>query len=94
MQSKILDDFVEYAKREFDCDIIAKASDASDTFESIFGGSFLNQIEVVTDFFEGKYLSGNVFEEVEFIVSHTTESIETDSMEIEDICDGRIELAA
>lgn len=45
MKKMLLDDFIRYAKEEFNCDIHLKASDRPDTFESIFGASFLNEEE-------------------------------------------------
>ena len=39
-----LDDFIKYVKEQFDCDISIKKSDKPDTFVSIFGVSFLNDI--------------------------------------------------
>ena len=42
---KELDDFIRYAKEQFDCDISVEKSDIPDTFERIFGASFLEQQE-------------------------------------------------
>ena len=42
MERKALDDFIQYAKEQFDCDIFLKSCDRPDTFENIFGTSFLN----------------------------------------------------
>ena len=66
MQSKALDDFIKYAKEQFGYDIILKKEDKSDSFESIFGASFLEQnpvSEVIEEFdnelqYENNY--GNV----------------------------------
>ena len=41
MRKMSLEDFVKYAKEEFDCDIICNFDDEPDTFEKIFGTSFL-----------------------------------------------------
>ena len=41
MDKALLEKFIKYAKEEFDCDILAKPSESPDTFESIFGISFL-----------------------------------------------------
>ena len=40
-----LDDFIRYVKEQFDCDIFVEKSDTPDTFERIFGVSFLEQQE-------------------------------------------------
>jgi hypothetical protein len=40
-----LNDFVEYVKNEFDCDITIKKDKKPDTFESIFGESFSDSME-------------------------------------------------
>ena len=50
-----MNDFIKYAKEEFDSDIILeKQTKAQDTFESIFGESFLEQnnidMEIVNKF--------------------------------------------
>lgn len=45
MEKMILEDFIKYAKEQFDCDIYVKTSDMPDTFASVFGGSFLNNVE-------------------------------------------------
>lgn len=51
MDKAILEKFIKYAKEEFDCDILAKPSESSDTFESIFGMSFLeNNCDEVVEF--------------------------------------------
>lgn len=42
MERKALDDFIQYAKEQFGCDIFLKSCDRPDTFEKIFGTSFLN----------------------------------------------------
>lgn len=41
--SLLMKEFLEYAKREFDVDIVIKKSDTPDTFESLFGVSFIKQ---------------------------------------------------
>ncbi len=38
-----IEDFIKYAKEEFDCDITLESTGIPDTFESIFGVSFLAQ---------------------------------------------------
>ena len=42
MEKMILDDFIKYAKEQFNCEISVKMSDNPDTFSSIFGASFLS----------------------------------------------------
>lgn len=53
MDKALLDEFIKYVKEEFDCDIIAKPSDTPDTFESIFGMSFITDDYEKVDEFEG-----------------------------------------
>ena len=52
----VLDDFIKYAKEQFDCEISVKKCDKPDTFASIFGASFLNEkcVEIVDDKESGK----------------------------------------
>lgn len=53
MGKMVLDDFIRYAKEQFDCEISIKKCDNPDTFASIFGASFLNDknlLETVDDF--------------------------------------------
>ena len=54
-EKMVLDDFIKYAKEQFDCEISVKKCDKPDTFASIFGASFLNEkcVEMVDDF-EGR----------------------------------------
>lgn len=40
-----IEDFIKYAKEEFDCDITLEFAGVPDTFESIFGVSFLDRIK-------------------------------------------------
>ena len=42
IEKMVLDDFIRYAKEQFDCEISVKKCDKPDTFDSIFGASFLN----------------------------------------------------
>ncbi|MCC2826451.1 hypothetical protein LK511_05855 [Faecalicatena orotica] len=42
MKKMVLDDFIKYAKEQFDCEIYVKKCNKPDTFASIFGASFLN----------------------------------------------------
>lgn len=39
----MLDDFIRYAKEQFNCKISIKKCGKPDTFDSIFGASFLNE---------------------------------------------------
>ena len=43
MDKSLLDEFIAYAKEEFGYDIQVKESSTPDTFERIFGTSFLKQ---------------------------------------------------
>lgn len=43
MKKEMLEEFIKYAKEQFGCDIIPKKSSVPDTFEGIFGISFLEQ---------------------------------------------------
>lgn len=48
-----IDDFIRYAKEQFDCEITVKKSDKPDTFPQIFGASFLDDnsyVEMIDDF--------------------------------------------
>lgn len=54
MGKMVLDDFIRYAKEQFDCKISVKKCDKPDTFASIFGTSFLNDkncVEMETDIY-------------------------------------------
>lgn len=51
--SDMMDEFVKYAKKEFGCDVTFEKSLKPDTFESIFGQSFLKQKEDDMFFCEG-----------------------------------------
>lgn len=42
MRDMSLDDFIRYAKEEFNCDIICNYDEEPDTFEKIFGGQFFS----------------------------------------------------
>lgn len=42
MEKMALDDFIRYAKEQFDCEISVKECGKPDTFADIFGASFLN----------------------------------------------------
>ena len=42
MNKTMLDDFIRYAKEQFNCEISVKKSSTPDTFKSIFGVSFLD----------------------------------------------------
>lgn len=43
MKSRAIDDFIKYAKEQFDHDIVLKSNRYPDSFASIFGASFLEQ---------------------------------------------------
>lgn len=69
MGKMILDDFIKYVKEQFDCDIFLKSCDNPDTFESIFGASFLNDEKSVekVDGFENDLSYENISIDVQFI---------------------------
>ena len=70
MGKMVLDDFIKYAKEQFNCDIIVKPCDKPDTFASVFGASFLNDknyMEIV-DGFERELNYENVSIDVEFTI--------------------------
>lgn len=41
MDKDLLKEFIEFAKETYNCEITLEPSDAPDTFESIFGASFI-----------------------------------------------------
>ena len=45
MKEKELDDFIRYVKEQFGCEIFVEESDTPDTFERLFGVSFLEEQE-------------------------------------------------
>lgn len=51
--------FAKYAKEQFGYDISIKESSASDTFESLFGASFVKQNDDDIFFCEGMERRGN-----------------------------------
>lgn len=72
MRKMSLDDFIKYAKEQFDCEICLKHSDQPDTFESVFGASFFydeNNSEKV-DGFENDLRYENISIDVEFSSSN------------------------
>ena len=74
-----LDDFIRYAKEQFDCEISVKKSDKPDTFADIFGASFLNdkygvEMEMV-DSFESDISYENVTIDVQLAIDDGMGSI-------------------
>lgn len=70
MGKMVLDDFIKYAKEQFNCDITVKPCDKPDNFASVFGASFLNDknyMEIV-DGFERELNYENVSIDVEFTI--------------------------
>ena len=67
MERGAIDDFIRYAKEKFDCDIFLRSNKKPDTFEEIFGGSFLNQsvdiseVESLGDDLQYENISSNVY---------------------------------
>lgn len=65
-----IDDFIRYAKEQFDCEITVKKSDTPDTFSEIFGASFLTDniyVEMIDDF-ESNVSYENVSIDVQFTI--------------------------
>ena len=69
MGKMMLDDFIQYAKEQFDCDIFLKYCEKPDTFESLFGASFLNdeQYEEDVDYFNNDISYENISITVQFV---------------------------
>lgn len=71
MKKMMLDDFIKYAKEQFDCKISVKKCGKPDTFASIFGASFLNEkkcSEIVEEF-ESNINYENISIDVQFITN-------------------------
>lgn len=71
MKKMMLDDFIKYAKEQFDCKISVKKCGEPDTFASIFGASFLNEkkcSEIVEEF-ESNINYENISIDVQFITN-------------------------
>ncbi len=70
MGKMVLDDFIKYAKEQFDCEISVKKCDKPDTFAGIFGASFLNEKECVeiVDSFESDVSYENITIDVQFAI--------------------------
>ncbi|MDD6482786.1 MAG: hypothetical protein PUF65_11075 [Lachnospiraceae bacterium] len=70
MEKMVLDDFIKYAKEQFDCEISAKKCDSPDTFAGIFGASFLNDKSSTekVDGFESALSYENISLDVQFIM--------------------------
>ena len=66
MEKMVLDDFIKYAKEQFDCEISVKKCDSPDTFAGIFGASFLSTEKV--DGFESALSYENISLDVQFIM--------------------------
>lgn len=45
MREMTLDDFIKYAKEQFNCEIVVKKSDEPDTFASIFKGGIEKNVD-------------------------------------------------
>ncbi len=45
MEKMGLDDFIKYAKEQFDCEILIKPDNNPDTFAGVFGASFIENNE-------------------------------------------------
>lgn len=71
MKKMMLNDFIKYAKEQFDCKISVKKCGEPDTFASIFGASFLNEkkcSEIVEEF-ESNINYENISIDVQFITN-------------------------
>lgn len=71
MRKMALDDFIKYAKDQFDCEISVKMSDKPDTFASIFGASFLNDKDCLekVEGFESDLSYENISIDVQFTIA-------------------------
>jgi hypothetical protein len=56
----IKEDFVKYAKEQFNCDVSFKESNTPDTFESVFGGTFAEKSETDLNKKKLKYNKGDI----------------------------------
>lgn len=86
MKKMMLDDFIRYAKEQFDCEISVKKCNKPDTFASIFGTSFLNDnnSEEIIDEFKSDISYENISIDVQFVIED----------EMGDIYNSNVELAA
>lgn len=86
MKKMMLDDFIRYAKEQFDCGISVKKCNNPDTFASIFGTSFLNDdnSEEIIDEFKSDISYENISIDVQFVIED----------EMGDIYNSNVELAA
>ena len=50
--NELMKEFIEFAKEKYDCDVVAEPSDDPDTFEKIFGLSFVDAEKIVDKFNE------------------------------------------
>lgn len=59
MKNVNVEDFIRYAKEQFDCDLVLNTSNAPDFFQKIFGISFLeqeNDIEIENGFYDNSFM--------------------------------------
>lgn len=59
MKNVNVEDFIRYAKKQFDCDLVLNASNDPDFFQKIFGISFLeqdNDIEIENGFYDNSFM--------------------------------------
>lgn len=78
MKNRAAEDFIKYAKEQFGCDIFLKSCDKPDTFESIFGASFISQddgIEKIVDGFEDVLRYENITIDVHFEIENVMEGL-------------------
>lgn len=77
MKKIMLDDFIRYAKEQFDCKISVKKCGEPDTFASIFGASFLNEkkcSEIVEEF-ESDISYENISIDVQFVTNDVVSAV-------------------
>lgn len=56
----IKDDFIKYAKEQYNCKISLKKSNTPDTFEDIFGTSFINNRNNIKTYKRYGYMQKNI----------------------------------
>ncbi len=60
MKSKAVEDFIKYAREEFGYNIVLDSSSEPDSFESIFGCSFIQSdisVDIEDVFYENSFLN-------------------------------------
>lgn len=77
MDRSVLDEFIQYAREQFDCGIVLEPCGKPDTFESVFGASFLWQTDSMAwlDEFEDNLQYKNVSAKVRFETESGPETV-------------------